>query len=480
MTRSAGTNARTATPYQNNSRGRSTDGVPARNYRASSASTSSGILAARLRRELAEVRAMTLRLIEPIDDHTIHAQLSPLMSPIVWDLGHIANFEALWLLTNLGRQGLRDDTLNAVYNPFENPRSARGQLSFLSREDVIAYMAAVRESVLEHLEICTFDSDNPLLHDGCVYWMIIQHETQHQETMLQALNLGGTNTPYPIEVLATGPEPAQLHGAHISHRDTLQRVTIDASQGWIGTRDRALAYDNERPAHQRAVPAFAIDRFPVTCGRFRAFIEDNGYTRRDLWSSAGWEWVQQTGHDAPQGWVRDCGLWFVERFGHHHEINALAPVQHVSFYEAEAFARWAGGRLPSEYEWETAARDSAKEVDEIYPWGNATPDAAHANLNIANFGPNSIGAHSAGKSAAGVEQLVGDTYEWTSSTFEGYQGYTSFPYEQYSEVFFGDEYRVLRGASWATSSHCARTSFRNWDFPMRRQIFAGFRMAWDV
>jgi iron(II)-dependent oxidoreductase len=168
-------------------------------------------------------------------------------------------------------------------------------------------------------------------------------------------------------------------------------------------------------------------------------------------------------------------------FEHLLPLDPREPVQHVCAHEAEAFARWAGGRLPSEAEWEKAALwDPVAHRSRTYPWGEAPPGAGRANLDIAGWGPAPVGSYPAGCSAYGVEQLVGDVYEWTSSPFTGYPGYQTFPYPEYSEVFFGHGYQVLRGASWATSSWVARGTFRNWDYPQRRQVFAGVRLAWEV
>jgi len=250
----------------------------------------------------------------------------------------------------------------------------------------------------------------------------------------------------------------------------------------MGSDDRTAAYDNERPSHPVDLPAFAIDRFPVTARRFAAFIAAGGYERPELWSDAGRAWLASSGERAPQGWTPDgAGGRLVRRFGHLEPLDPREPVQHVSFFEAEAFAGWAGGRLPSEAEWEkAAAHDPASGGSRTFPWGEQAPAPQHANLDHAAWGPAPVGSFPAGASAYGVEQLLGDVYEWTSSPFTGYPGYSSFPYPEYSEVFFGDDYRVLRGASWATSRWVARSSFRNWDYPQRRQVFAGLRLAWDL
>jgi iron(II)-dependent oxidoreductase len=259
-------------------------------------------------------------------------------------------------------------------------------------------------------------------------------------------------------------------------------VLVEGGPFRMGTDDRSSAYDNERPSHTVELPSFAIDRFPVTARRFAAFVDGGGYDHPELWSEEGRAWLEETGERAPQGWVASPdGGWRVRRFGHLEPLDPREPVQHVSFFEAEAFARWSGGRLPTEAEWEKAAAwDPAARRARTYPWGEAPPGPEHANLDQTAFGPAPVGSFPAGASAYGAEQLLGDVYEWTTSPFTGYPGYSTFPYPEYSEVFFDQGYRVLRGASWATAAWVARATFRNWDYPRRRQIFAGLRLAWDL
>ncbi len=251
----------------------------------------------------------------------------------------------------------------------------------------------------------------------------------------------------------------------------------------MGTDDRAAAYDNERPSHSVQVDAFDIDKFPVTNRRFAAFIDAGGYDRSEFWSPHGWEWRECVDHGAPQGWAPDGqGGWNQTMFGLVRRLDPTEPVIHISFWEAEAFASFEGGRLPTETEWEKAAStDPGSPSQRKYPWGDTPPTSQHANLGQHGWGPAPVGSYPLGASAHGVEQLLGDVYEWTSSLFRPYPGYSTFPYPEYSEVFFeGEEFRVLRGASWAPAPSVARNTFRNWDHRQRRQILSGVRLAWDI
>jgi iron(II)-dependent oxidoreductase len=169
------------------------------------------------------------------------------------------------------------------------------------------------------------------------------------------------------------------------------------------------------------------------------------------------------------------------RFARVEPLPDVEPVQHVCWFEADAYARWAGRRLPTEAEWEKAASwDAATATKRRFPWGDDAPTDAHANLGQTRYHPSPAGSFPAGASPSGVLQMVGDVWEWTSTEFTGYPGFRSFPYKEYSEVFFDQGYKVLRGGCWATDQLACRTTFRNWDHPIRRQIFAGFRTARDA
>jgi iron(II)-dependent oxidoreductase len=247
----------------------------------------------------------------------------------------------------------------------------------------------------------------------------------------------------------------------------------------LGNADEPWAYDNERAQHEVDLPAFWIDTTPVTNRAFAEFVAAGGYEDPSFWSEMGWSWQSEARFEHPQFWLRDGdGPWSRRRFGTIELLPLDDPVQHVCWYEAEAYARWTGKRLPTEQEWEKAASwDPEHGLKRRFPWGDEQPGPEHANFGGRRFSPAPVGSYPAGASAYGCLQMLGDVWEWTSSDFRSYPGFAAFPYREYSEVFFGNEYKVLRGGSWATHPLVARTTFRNWDFPIRRQIFAGFRCA---
>jgi gamma-glutamyl hercynylcysteine S-oxide synthase len=362
---------------------------------------------ARTAAALGAARSRTSELVAHLSDDDLQRQVDPIMSPLVWDLGHIAAYEDLWLAHRVGGAPLLRPELTARYDAFETPRTVRGEIELLDPDGARAYLAEVRERVLALL---AERGPDPVLHE-----MVVRHELQHTETMRQAMALGGLLPPGEPDLPPLDGDDGWLE--------------VPAGRFRIGAGEQGFAYDNERPAHDVDVPAFRIARRPVTNASWRTFAEGGGYERREWWDREAFAWKED--YDIT-----------------HHESVATghpdAPVCHVSWFEADAFARAHGARLPTEAEWERAAT-----------WDQGT------------------------SGAPGLD-AVGRVWEWTADYFRGYPGFVAHPYREYSEVFFGDEYRVLRGGSWATSARVATPTFRNWDLPQRRQIFSGVRLAKDI
>ena len=376
-------------------------------------------------------------LVEPLDEHQLNTVYSEILSPLAWDLGHIANFEELWLVQTIGGREPLDGELGRFYDAIENPRAARNELPLLRGEDLRAYLADVRERALEVLAEADLESEDPLLAGGFAYEMLIAHEHQHNETMLQLLQLiegypcPGIDDAAASEPVAAGPE----------------MVEVPAGRYEIGAGPGRFAYDNERPAHEVELAGFAIDRAPVSNAEFAQFVE-------------------REGEPPPLYWEPDGeGGWLDSRFGRNEPLDPRLPVAHVSCDQAERYCAHAGKRLPTEAEWEVAATGS---------------DPEHANFDHLAYGCAPAGAYAAGASDFGAVQMLGDLWEWTATELSAYPGFRVFPYPEYSEVFFDEGYRVLRGGSWAARRELLSTTFRNWDLSERRQIFTGFRGARDL
>lgn len=363
-------------------------------------------------RELEDVRAATLALVAHLDDAQLEHAYTPLMSPLVWDLAHIAAYEDLWLAHRHAGLPLLHPELAEIYDAFETPRAVRGEIELLGAPAARGYLRDVRARVVAALAV-----EGP--GDGVLCELVLRHELQHTETMRQAMAIAGilpSGEPR-LEAPTSGPRDGDAGGLP-------EWVEVPAGTFEMGASDEGFAYDNERPRHTVETDAFRIARRPVANASWLRFLADGGYERREWWSAEGWAWKE-----------RDAA-------SPHPAIAAgdpRAPACHVSWFEAEAFARAHAARLPTEAEWERAA---SMEGDPL--------------------------------------EATGQVWEWTSSCFGGYPGFVAHPYREYSEVFFGGDYRVLRGGSWASSPRVATETFRNWDYPQRRQIFAGVRLARDA
>jgi iron(II)-dependent oxidoreductase len=414
-------------------------------------------------RDLELARDRTLELTD-LDDPVLLAQHDPLMSPLVWDLAHIGQQEELWLLRggDLACPGLLAPDVDALYDAFKHRRADRPLLPLLPPVQARAFNHEVRGRVLDVLERTAEDDLFPAA-------MVVQHEEQHDETMFATLQLR-QGPPVLLERRSL-PPGRPVAGERVLVAGGPFVLGVDASED-------PFSLDNERPAHTVDIAPFWIGRVPVTNGQWREFIADGGYGRPDLWSARGWAHRVQAGLERPQFWTAHGTR---RRFGIEEDVPPGELVQHVCYFEAEAFASWSRARLPTEAEWEKAcAWDPVMASRRTWPWGEAPPGPEVANLGGLGLRPAPAGAYPAGASAYGAEQLVGDVWEWTSSDFAPWPGFVPMIYRTYSEPFFGGDYKVLRGGSWATAPAAIRPSFRNWDHPIRRQIFTGVRLAWDA
>lgn len=419
---------------------------------------------------LDEARARTLGLVAPLSVEELFVQQDRLMSPIIWDIGHIGNFEELWAVRKFGRS-LRPE-YDDLYDAMKNPRATRDKLPLPRYEGVIAYLREVRAQLLAGLDEADLDGPDPLLRGGYVYNMLLQHEYQHNETILATLHLKKGERYHPTVRIALPSGDPAVGGM----------IAVPAGEFMMGIDDRAAAYDNERDRHRVSLGEYRIGAAPVSNGEFMEFVNAGGYRTREYWDDAGWAFIQEDGIEAPKHWRRDeDGVWHTRSMDHVEAVNPRRPVVHVCWHEAAAYCRFVGMRLPSEAEWEKAAAwDPATGESRRFPWGNNSYESRHANLDHLSFMAAEIGAYPEGVSAVGCHQMIGDVWEWTSSDFAPYPGFKAFPYDEYSKVFFGPDYKVLRGGSWATRPGAIRNSFRNWDYPIRRQIFSGFRCAQDA
>lgn len=408
---------------------------------------------------LVDARRRTLELIDDLTDAQLLGPQLAIVNPLLWEIGHLTWFAEHWVLRHAnGHAPLRADA-DALYDSAAVAHDTRWDLRLPSRADTLRYMAQVQQRILD------------LLHDrpptaAEVYFiqMAVFHEDMHTEAFTytrQTLGytrprLGGAEPPAPT---SAGPLPGD--------------VEIPGGSYVIGAEpDGSFIFDNEKWAHPVAVKPFAIARAAVTQAEFAAFVDAGGYRRRELWTEAGWRWREAARAEHPFHWQpQTSGQWLRRDFDQWVPLEPHRPVIHVSWYEADAYCRWAGRRLPTEAEWEAAAAGRGRRR---FPWGDEPPTAEHANLDGFALGCRDVADYPSGDSAGGCRQLIGNVWEWTASAFEPYPGFVADPYKEYSQPWFGN-HMVLRGGCWATRARLLRNTWRNFYKPDRRDVWAGFR-----
>ncbi len=436
---------------------------------AAPASPSAAGLASPLPAALADARARSLALVDDLDDAQWLGPRLAIVNPILWEMGHLGWFQEYWTLRHargappLVAQG------DALYDSAKVAHDTRWDLPLLPRAEVLSYLATVLERAL---------AGEP----GYFHELALNHEDMHGEALLYTRQ----TLAYPAPALEDAPAAggAELAGADEARSPVTPIVSgggplpgdveVPGCRFLLGAPPEArFVFDNEKWAHPVAVAAFRIARAPVTNEQFLEFVEEGGYRAERWWSREGWRWRAVEKAEHPVYWSRrDGGRWTERQFRTEAPLLPHRPAIHVCWYEADAYCRWAGRRLPTEAEWELAAATPSKRR---FPWGDAPPDARHANLDAEAGWTVDVSAHAAGDSAYGCRQLIGNVWEWTASDFRAYPGFVIDPYKEYSAPWFSSPHKVLRGGCWATRARLLRNTWRNFYPPDRRDVLAGFR-----
>jgi iron(II)-dependent oxidoreductase len=423
--------------------------------------------------EMARTRAQTLALFDLAREEDLHESPGFGFRPIIWHLAHIGVFEAYWLLQRLKGEDAPDERYHRIFDPINTPREASKNLP--TRREMEDYLTRVRERSLRHLGQTQFSEADPLLRDAYLFRLVLEHEQQHQETLAYLFHLlSPSKKTRPIEI-----ETPERH----EHTSPPQRemVSVAAGDFLLGATGNDFAYDNELPLHRVHVPAFKIDNLPTTNEEYAHFINEGGYDRREWWSDEGWAWRERENWTSPLYWTQQNGDWRVQRMFDEGLMQREHPVTGVSWYEAEAYARFLNKRLPTEVEWEKAAGGNvASEQKRRFSWGDDAPGPTLCNFNYHFWGTTPVGSFPEGASAYGCLDMTGNVWEWTSSPFMGYPDFKAFPYPEYSQEWFDGDHRVLKGGSWATRGSTLRISFRNFFRRPFRIAFAGIRCAADA
>lgn len=412
-----------------------------------------------------DARRRTLELVDGLDDGQLMGPRLAIVNPLLWELGHLAWFQERWVLREAaGRPPLRADG-DALYDSSAVPHDTRWDLPLPTRAGTLAYLSAVEERVQERLADPGFGE-----RDAYFVKLAVFHEDMHGEAFAYTRQTLGYPAP---------PFLAALAGGSSAGGGLRGDVDVPGGRLFLGARpEDGFAFDNEKWAHEVELRPFRIARAPITQGGFRAFVEEGGYLRRELWDEAGWAWRERCEAEHPVHWRREGDGWLRREFDRWVPLEPDLPVLHVCWHEAEAYCRFAGRRLPTEAEWEAAASATGAGVlapgKRTFPWGDEAPDAARAALDFRSPRCAPVSAHPAGDSALGCRQMLGNVWEWTASAFLPYPGFTPDPYRDYSQPWFGT-HRVLRGGCFVTRARLLRNTWRNFYTPDRRDVWAGFR-----
>jgi iron(II)-dependent oxidoreductase len=429
--------------------------------------------------DLREARERTLELISDLSDEQFMGPMLSIVNPLRWEVGHVGWFQEHWLLNHFsGAPPIRADG-DALYDSMKVPHDSRWDLPLPTRAETLAYIQRVLDRVIdEHDSGRLLNRPAADGFDGRYFLRLaLFHECMHAEAFTYTRQTHGFAAP------RMGTESRQ----RVSDPNRPAAILGDASipGGTIvlgGQQERDFVFDNELPRLEVHVEPFAMARTSVSNGEYLGFVQAGGYHSRELWDADSWTWLQAAGLQHPRYWRKDPRGSFERRdFDRWGPLELALPVLHVNWYEAQAYCRWAGRRLPTEAEWEMAATgepaaDGRKLAPRkrIYPWGDTAPGRERANLDWEQLGTVDVDALPAGDSAFGVRQLIGNVWEWTSSSFEPFPGFVPHPYVDYSQPWFSD-HKVLRGGCWATRSILIRASYRNFYKPDRGDVWAGFR-----
>lgn len=426
-----------------------------------------------------EVRARTMQIVAPLEIEDYVIQTAEFMSPPRWHIGHTSWFFETVLQAHRPGYKIYSEAylfyFNSYYEGFgariERPK--RGTRSRPTVRDTVSYRQHIDEQMLSFLESID-DLPNAQTVLGLVR-LGLEHEMQHQELIV-----------YDIKHLLCDQYDAPFKHAPAASIKVEGMAEIEGGLFWMGYSDKVqspnhnFAFDNEKPNHQVFLQDYALDRALVSNGEFLEFIRDGAYQNFRWWFSEGWETVNREQWRAPLYWELRDAEWMVRDFAGLHAVadKANEPVCHVSFFEASAFAKWAGKRLPTEAEWEKAATTSSSGERQKFPWGNDAVDQSKGNLfENGLWAPAAIGAFPDGDNPLGCHQLIGDVWEWTTSDYVPYPGFKS-EFDEYNDKWFVNQ-KVLRGGSFATPQSHIRSTYRNFFHAHERWMTAGFRCAAD-
>ena len=436
----------------------------------------------RLRLDFLNVRNTTSIIFEPISIEDAVMQSDPFGSTPNWHIAHVTWFFQKILekyKQNIDAESINTDYLNSYYQRYRKilPKSDRGKFPRPKVSETLKYRSLIEDMFLKFLD--NIERNNSLTRN-LAYDIELsnQHEMQHQELLIYDLQhyfqrFDDAEDNYLPKI---NKRPNSIDNPDIEQG----MVKIPGGLYELGFSGSGFCYDNEVPEHKTYLNAYEIDTYPVTNKQFMSFMDAGGYENYKFWLSDGWDIVNEKKWDAPLYWQKMEGYWYKKDFAGLNKISSHEPVTNVSYYEADAYSKWAGKRLPTEAEWEKAASwNEELKKKTMYPWGDKLPSEHNSNLLESwNWAPSQIGSYPQGKSYYGCQQMLGDVWEWTSSEYVLYPGFRS-KFSEYTDKWAINQ-KVLRGGSFATPRSQIRNSYRNYFKPNERIPFSGFRCIRDL
>lgn len=443
--------------------------------------TARGFTSGELVAGVEDARRRTLEIVADLSDEQLRVPYLTILNPFVWEIGHVAWFQEKWVLRHQGGHEPLHADADALYDSSAVRHDTRWSLPLPSREQAVDYLREVRDRVAARLGA---GGPAAAVDPAEAYFNLlsIHHEDMHGEAFLYTRHTLG----YPAPALSGSAAAGAGAGAGTLAGPLPGDVEVPGGEFPLGTsRDAPFRFDNEQEQHSVAIAPFSIARAPVTQSEVAAFVDDGGYRRQELWTPAAWQWRCGAEAEQPAYWRRGPdGAWQRRHYDRWRPLEPHRPAIHVNWFEAEAYCRWAGRRLPTEGEWEAAAAGepagdgTLAARKRIYPWGDEPPDPRRANLDARVLDTVDVAAHPEGDTAFGCRQMLGNVWEWTASDFLPYPGFAPGPYKEYSEPWFAT-HKVLRGGAWPSRSRLVRNAYRNFYPPHRRDVFAGFRTCAD-
>jgi len=415
--------------------------------------------------DLKDARLRTLQLVAGLNQQQLIGPMLDTVNPLLWEIGHTAYFYELWILRELHGDDSFLNNADQLFNSMTIAHNDRWDLPLLTLDETKAYMQKVLDGVIHYLQSSRVSEEDIYLARYGVF-----HEDMHTEAFTYTRRT--LNYPAPeltdCHFYTTQNNPSPLTGD----------VKIEGGEYLLGAPENIeFCFDNEKWQHPVSVKPFAIARTATSYQQYADFVDNEGYSNKQFWDDEGWQWLQENNITGPDGWKKDSnGNWLIKQFDQWHSLRPNAAVIHINWYEANAWCRWAGRRLPSEAEWELAASGTPENINakRSYPWGNTQATINHANMDSRAMGTIDVNALPEGDSAFGCRQMMGNTWEWVDDTFKPYPGFVADMYEDYSQPLFGQT-KVLRGGAWTTRSRMIRNTWRTYYGPDRNDVFAGFR-----